>query len=88
MNSTVSNWQRSNVMELSQNRFYELNGLIGHMSALSAMRWCEWDACGCLGCANRSGGLSAKGVTKEEWQAWWRVHLDGVLTAVEEQRDA
>ena len=32
--------------------------------------WCEAQICGCLGCANRSGGVKAKGVTKQEWEQW------------------
>lgn len=32
--------------------------------------WCESEVCGCLGCANRSGGATASGVLKSEWQKW------------------
>lgn len=30
--------------------------------------WCEAQMCACMGCANRSGGLTAAGFTKEEWE--------------------
>jgi hypothetical protein len=39
-----------------------------------AMRWCEPaanSACACTGCANRSGGLEARGFTKADWKKWW-----------------
>lgn len=34
------------------------------------MRWCEAQACACMGCANRSGGLQRLGFIKEQWTAW------------------
>jgi hypothetical protein len=34
------------------------------------MRWCEAQACACMGCVNRSGGLQQLGFTKEQWTAW------------------
>ena len=34
------------------------------------MRWCESEACACMGCANRSGKLERLGFTKEQWTAW------------------
>jgi hypothetical protein len=33
-------------------------------------RWCESNACGCMGCANRSGGLNVLGYSKEDWEEW------------------
>jgi len=33
-------------------------------------RWCEGKICACLGAANCSGGLSAKGFTKQQWEHW------------------
>ena len=38
-----------------------------------ATRWCNPEVvpgfgCGCMGCANISGGLAREGVTKEQWQ--------------------
>lgn len=32
--------------------------------------WCGADICGCLGCANASGGVRAAGFTQEDWQQW------------------
>lgn len=34
------------------------------------MRWCEAQACACMGCANRSGKLEQLGFTKQQWTAW------------------
>jgi len=34
------------------------------------MRWCESQACACMGCANRSGKLEQLGFTKQQWTAW------------------
>lgn len=33
-------------------------------------RWCTNQACACVGCANKSGGLTSKGFTKEDHQKW------------------
>jgi hypothetical protein len=33
-------------------------------------RWCAGGWCACMGAANCSGGLSGKGYTKEDWEAW------------------
>jgi hypothetical protein len=33
-------------------------------------RWCDSQTCACMGCANISGGLCAKGYTKEDWEQW------------------
>jgi len=33
-------------------------------------RWCESGACGCLGCANASGGVGAAGYSKQDWEGW------------------
>lgn len=33
-------------------------------------RWCGSGACGCMGAANCSGGMSGRGYTHEEWQEW------------------
>ena len=34
--------------------------------------WCGANACGCLGCVNKSGGLATKGFTQEEHAQWVR----------------
>ena len=33
-------------------------------------RWCNSHMCACLGCANKSGGLTAKGYTYQDWMNW------------------
>jgi hypothetical protein len=36
-------------------------------------RWCtapENGGCGCMGCANYSGGLNRKGFTRADWEKW------------------
>lgn len=33
-------------------------------------RWCNSHMCACMGCANKSGGLTAKGYTYEDWRDW------------------
>lgn len=33
-------------------------------------RWCSSGPCACMGGANCSGGLRAKGFTFEQWQEW------------------
>jgi len=33
-------------------------------------RWCNNHMCACMGCANKSGGLTAKGYTYQDWRDW------------------
>lgn len=33
-------------------------------------RWCNSHMCACMGCANKAGGLTAKGYTYEDWRDW------------------
>lgn len=33
-------------------------------------RWCNSHMCACLGCANKAGGLTAKGYTYQDWRDW------------------
>lgn len=47
-----------------------VESLILQMPAKWRMRWCEAEACACMGCANRSGRLQQLGYTKESWLAW------------------
>lgn len=42
-------------------------------------RWCEADACACMGCVNRSEinvqkKMQVSPITKEEWQRWVESH--------------
>jgi hypothetical protein len=37
-------------------------------------RWCDWGPCACMGCANASGGMAAKGFNKTDWQRWVERH--------------
>lgn len=48
----------------------ELNTVMADMLEPWRYRWCESGACGCMGCGNRSGRLSALGFEKEEWEQW------------------
>jgi len=47
-----------------------IDGPMEMMHPTERYRWCEFDACCCLGCANVSGGLLAKKVTHEQWLDW------------------
>ena len=33
-------------------------------------RWCNSHMCACMGCVNKSGGLTAKGYTYQDWRDW------------------
>lgn len=33
-------------------------------------RWCNSHMCACMGCANKAGGLTAKGYTYQDWRDW------------------
>lgn len=44
--------------------------LMEAMPAAWRKRWCLSGACACTGCANISGGLEAKGYTREDHQQW------------------
>jgi len=33
-------------------------------------RWCNSHMCACMGCANKAGGLTAKGYTYQDWRYW------------------
>src|SRR5262245_21726610 len=46
-----------------------LNALMRSKSTEVRNRWCE-GTCGCMGCANRSGGLCDFGFTKQDWEKW------------------
>jgi hypothetical protein len=39
-------------------------------------RWCGGGWCACMGAANCSGGLSGKGFSKEDWEAWVAANPD------------
>lgn len=39
-------------------------------------RWCGGGPCACMGAANCNGGLSGKGYTKAEWDAWVAANPD------------
>lgn len=56
----------------AENRQHILNALMRSMRPDWRDRWCEPgpEGCGCMGCANVSGGLSRSGFTKEEWVQW------------------
>ena len=39
-------------------------------------RWCGGGWCGCMGCSNVSGGVTSKGVTKDQWDEWVAANPD------------
>lgn len=50
---------------------------MNHMPKYWRTRWCTAaedtspdGGCGCVGCANVSGGLVRQGFTKEDWKKW------------------
>jgi hypothetical protein len=47
-----------------------INELMLEMPVAWRRRWCNSQTCACMGCANVSGGLAAKGYTREEHQQW------------------
>jgi len=47
-----------------------IDSLMGRMPPPWRYRWCESNACACLGCANRSGGLTRDGFSKADWSKW------------------
>lgn len=47
-----------------------LNDIMQSMPADWRYRWCDAVLCGCLGCANASGGVSGGGFDKLDWQLW------------------
>jgi len=68
---------------MTDDRFYEIRDFMDEsssvrspMSVMSALRWCESEACCCMGCANGSGKITDIGVTKSEWQEWWHRAID------------
>jgi hypothetical protein len=58
-------------------RWWIIHNLMRHMQLSHATRWCEPGAggCGCLGCANNSGGLARVGITREEWREYMAEQL-------------
>jgi len=48
----------------------EVNKIMQSLPLEWRYRWCEAGPCCCLGCANVSGNVKAKGVTKAEWEEW------------------
>jgi len=56
-------------------RWWLIHNLLSQMPLKHALYWCESELCGCLGCANRSGGLNKHGITKEEWSAYMAEQL-------------
>lgn len=56
---------------MTDERYNKILSWMRHLHVDTALKWCDSSACACLGCANNSGGLNKRGVTKEEWQEWW-----------------
>ena len=50
----------------------ELDAAMNEVNKGWRYRWCKAEVCGCMGCANRVGGLAAKGFTEEQWREWVR----------------
>lgn len=57
-------------MALQHDRLVRIQSLLLRMPLEVRTRWCNPDefGCGCMGCANVSGGLSREGVTEAEWR--------------------
>ena len=64
---------------MTKDRFNQITSYMRHLPLEQALRWCESDACACMGCANNSGGLSKRGVTKAEWREWWSNQVDHIV---------
>lgn len=49
-----------------------IDAMMLKMPVSVALRWCEpgESGCGCMGCANHSGGLLKAGFTKQDWLDW------------------
>lgn len=56
----------SDTPQLNKNIDLEMNS----MNPRWRVKWCNAGACGCMGCANVSGGLVSKGYTYEDWRDW------------------
>jgi hypothetical protein len=54
-------------------RFIQIEHWMEKLPVAHALHWCNGGPCACMGYANGSGGLAAKGVTKEEWSEWWEL---------------
>lgn len=51
----------------------QIDGKMDHMKKSMRYNWCEEGVlCGCMGCANKSGGLAEAGFTKAHWEDWVR----------------
>lgn len=55
---------------LEGDRAWQFDYVISFMNEFYRKRWCSGGLCGCMGCANRSGGLAALGFTEADWLAW------------------
>lgn len=58
------------VKEVEENFKPTIDAFMENMPKDWRYRWCESKRCYCLGGANCSGGLRARGFTKEDWQKW------------------
>jgi hypothetical protein len=47
-----------------------IDELMSRLSPKAQAYWCEGGSCGCNGCANNAGHLSAFGYSQEDWQRW------------------
>lgn len=50
-------------------------------------KWCRSKNCACLGCANKAGGLAAKGYTWEDWNKWVGKNMQEYVNAVFSTKD-
>lgn len=49
----------------------KIDAVMAAMPVEHRYRWCDSEACACLGCCNRGPeGLIASGFTKGDWK-WW-----------------
>ena len=66
-----------------------LDAIMRAMDASWRSTWCSGGVCGCMGCANASGGLLMHGYTKEEWQKWITLNPDLISKeAIKAEMDA
>jgi hypothetical protein len=73
-------------MAMTDDRFHRIGSYMRHLPLDHALRWCESELCACAGAANCSGGLRKRGVSKDEWQEWWKRTLADILTQQSESR--
>jgi hypothetical protein len=61
---------QSTVQAIEGSRERQFDYVMSHVPEWFRKHWCSGGLCGCMGCANRSGGMASLGFTKDDWLAW------------------